>query len=76
MIPQHSPTTQGSAHLPEARAPLVPPSHRPPPRCGDAKCAVCAHRAHRMVLLGWGSPSRRAPTRTARAPSRTACVPT
>ena len=25
MIPQHSPTTQGSAHLQVARAPLAPP---------------------------------------------------
>eukprot|EP00966_Prymnesium_polylepis_P187289 4341877-Prymnesium_polylepis.1 len=27
-----------------------------------------------MVLLGWGSASRRAPTWTARAPTRTACA--
>ena len=50
MISQHSPITQGSAHLPEARVPLVPPPlTAPPSRCGDAKRGVHADRAHRMV---------------------------
>eukprot|EP00966_Prymnesium_polylepis_P044988 1042363-Prymnesium_polylepis.1 len=52
----------------------MPLRHRPPsPRRGDAKCVTCGSRAPH-VLLGWGSPSRRAPTWTARAPTRTARV--
>eukprot|EP00966_Prymnesium_polylepis_P111508 2579440-Prymnesium_polylepis.1 len=71
MIPQHSPTTQGSAHLPEARAPLVPLRHHPPSRRSDAKRAMCGSRASHG-LLGWGSAPRRAPTWTACVASVTA----
>jgi hypothetical protein len=40
MISQHSPITQGSAHLQVARAPLVPPPlTAPPSRCGDPAIA-------------------------------------
>ena len=40
MIPQHSPTTQGSAHLQVARAPLAPPPlTAPPSRRGDPAIA-------------------------------------
>eukprot|EP00966_Prymnesium_polylepis_P315092 7280904-Prymnesium_polylepis.1 len=66
----HSPITQGSAHLPEARVPLVPPPSPPalsPPATQNV-LHMCGSRSPH-VLLGWGSPSRRAPTRTV-------CVPT
>ena len=53
MIPQHSPTTQGSAHLQVARAPLVPPPlTAPPSRRGDPAIASlqnlrwCAQKLH------------------------------
>ena len=53
MIPQHSPITQGSAHLQVARAPLVPPPlTAPPSRRGDPAIASlqnlrwCAQKLH------------------------------
>eukprot|EP00966_Prymnesium_polylepis_P179196 4148641-Prymnesium_polylepis.1 len=73
---QHPPTTQGSAHLPEARAPLVPPSPAlaRPLAAATQNVRYRADRAHRMWF--WkGSPSRRAPTWTACVASVTASAP-
>eukprot|EP00966_Prymnesium_polylepis_P070456 1637323-Prymnesium_polylepis.1 len=52
MIAQHSPTTQGSAHLPEARAPLMPP--RPPSPALAASDAQSV-RYVRIALTAWFS---------------------
>eukprot|EP00966_Prymnesium_polylepis_P115349 2666187-Prymnesium_polylepis.1 len=58
MIPQHSPTTQGSTHLPEARASLMPlPATARPLAASDAKRAMCGSRAPH-ALLGWGGAHR------------------
>eukprot|EP00966_Prymnesium_polylepis_P138920 3210262-Prymnesium_polylepis.1 len=77
MISQHSPITQGSAHLPEARA--TPWCRRPsPPRpLAAATQSVGYMRIALIAWFGWGggSPSRRAPTRTACVPTWTASAP-
>ena len=48
MVPQHSQTTQGSAHLPEARAPLMPLPATAHPLAAATQSVLCADRAHRM----------------------------
>ena len=57
-VMQHSPTTQGSAHLPEkhVRAPLVPPpSTTARPLAAATQNVLCADRAHRMFCWGGGA---------------------
>eukprot|EP00966_Prymnesium_polylepis_P003339 76701-Prymnesium_polylepis.1 len=53
MIAQHSPTAQGSAHLPEARAPLVPPHHPAPPSppATQSVRGVCAWQVREILIV-------------------------